>query len=89
MKKSGGAIPGVRPGKPTSDYIQDIVNRVSLFGAIAYALIAMAPVVMQWLFNINVGFGGTTLLIVTGVALEIVKQLESRLLMRHYKGFLN
>ena len=89
MKKSGGAIPGVRPGKPTSDYIQEIVNRVSLFGAIAYALIAMAPVVVQWLFNINVGFGGTTLLIVTGVALEIVKQLESRLLMRHYKGFLS
>ncbi|MBR1737089.1 MAG: preprotein translocase subunit SecY [Firmicutes bacterium] len=89
MKKSGGAIPGVRPGKPTSDYIQEIVNRVSLFGAIAYALIAMAPVVMQWLFNINVGFGGTTLLIVTGVALEIVKQLESSLLMRHYKGFLS
>lgn len=89
MKKSGGFVPGIRPGKPTSDFIQTVVDRISLIGACFYAIIAMIPVIFEWVFKINVGFGGTTLLIVTGVALEIVKQLESQLLMRHYKGFLN
>lgn len=89
MKKNGGFIPGIRPGKPTSEYIQDIVDRISLIGACFYAVIAMIPVIMGWIFKINIGIGGTTLLIVTGVALEIVKQIESQLLMRHYKGFLN
>lgn len=89
MKKNGGFVPGIRPGKPTSDFIQNVVDRISLIGACFYAVIAMLPVIFQWIFGIQVGFGGTTLLIVTGVALEIVKQLESQLLMRHYKGFLN
>jgi preprotein translocase subunit SecY len=89
MKKSGGFIPGIRPGKPTSDYIQKVVTRLSWVGASSYAIIAIIPVLIQMIFNINVAFGGTTLLIVVGVALEIVKQLESQLLMRHYKGFLN
>lgn len=89
MKKNGGYVPGIRPGKPTSDFIQTVVDRISLIGACFYAVIAMIPVIMQWCFQIKVGFGGTTLLIVTGVALEIVKQLESQLLMRHYKGFLS
>lgn len=90
MKKSGGFIPGIRPGKPTSEFIQNVVDRISLIGACFYALIAIVPVVIGWLFpGLQVGFGGTTLLIVTGVALEIVKQLESQLLMRHYKGFLS
>lgn len=89
MKKSGGFIPGIRPGKSTSDYIQNVVDRISLIGACFYAVIALCPVILDWVFNIKVGFGGTTLLIVTGVALEIVKQLESQLLMRHYKGFLS
>jgi len=88
MKKSGGFVPGIRPGKPTSDFIQDVVDKISLIGACFYAVIAMIPVIFQWIFKINVGFGGTTLLIVTGVALEIVKQLESQLLVRHFKGFL-
>lgn len=88
MKKNGGFIPGIRPGKPTSDYIQTTVDRLSWIGAVSYAIIAMIPVIMQWVFGLNLGFGGTTLLIVTGVALEIMKQLESQLLMRHYKGFL-
>ncbi len=88
MKKNGGFIPGIRPGKPTSDYVQRTVDRLSWIGALFYSIIALMPVLFQWVFNINVGFGGTTLLIVTGVALEIVKQLESQLLMRHYKGFL-
>ncbi len=90
MKKNGGFIPGIRPGKPTSDFIQGVVDRISLIGACFYAVIAIIPVAIGWVFSgINVGFGGTTLLIVTGVALEIVKQLESQLLMRHYKGFLS
>ncbi|MEI3164190.1 MAG: preprotein translocase subunit SecY [Lachnospirales bacterium] len=89
MKKSGGFVPGIRPGKPTSDYIQNIVDRISLIGAITYAVIAMVPIVLQWVTGIHMGFGGTTLLIVSGVALELIKQLETQLLMRHYKGFLN
>lgn len=88
MKKNGGFIPGIRPGKPTSEFIQNVVNRISLIGACFYAFIAMVPVIFEWIFKIKVGFGGTTLLIVTGVALEIVKQLDSQLLMRNYKGFL-
>ena len=89
IKKSGGFIPGIRPGKPTSDYIQNVVDKISLIGACAYALIALVPILLEVIFKINISFGGTTLLIVTGVALEIVKQLESQMLMRHYKGFLN
>ena len=89
MKKNGGFIPGIRPGQPTSAYITRVVNRITLVGAICYAILAMVPVLLQWIFGINVGFGGTTLIIVVGVCLDIVKKLESQLLMRHYKGFLN
>jgi len=88
LKKNGGVIPAIRPGKPTSDYIQVTVDRLSWIGALGYALIAMIPVVVGWTLNMQLGIGGTTLLIVTGVALEIMKQIESQLLMRHYKGFL-
>ncbi len=88
MKKSGGFIPGIRPGKPTSEFIQNVVNRISMIGACSYSLIAIVPVIFEWLFKVNVGLGGTTLLIVTGVALEITKQLDAQLLMRNYKGFL-
>lgn len=88
MKKNGGFIPGIRPGKPTSDFIQNVVSKISFIGACFYAFIALVPVLFEWIFKVNVGFGGTTLLIVTGVALEIVKQLDSQLLMRNYKGFL-
>ena len=89
MKKNGGFIPGIRPGQPTSAYITRVVNRITLVGAICYAILAMVPILLQWIFKINVGFGGTTLIIVVGVGLDIVKTLESQLLMRHYKGFLN
>lgn len=89
MKKSGGFIPGIRPGQPTSSYIERVVSRITLVGAICYALVAIVPVLLEWIFNMQVGFGGTTLIIVVGVALDIVKALESQLLMRHYKGFLN
>ena len=89
LRKNGGSIPGIRSGKPTSDFIQKTVDRLSWIGAVFYAVIAMVPTLIQWIFGLRVGFGGTTLIIVTGVALEIVKQIESQLLMRHYKGFLN
>jgi preprotein translocase subunit SecY len=91
MKKNGGFIPGIRPGKPTSDFIQTTVNRLSWIGSVFYSLIALTPILMGIFGPDEMGhiaFGGTSLLIVTGVALEFVKQLESQLLMRHYKGFL-
>ncbi|MCD8037301.1 MAG: preprotein translocase subunit SecY [Clostridiales bacterium] len=89
MKKNGGFIPGIRPGQPTANYIEKIVNRITLVGAVWFAVLALVPIVMQWIFQVNVGFGGTTLIIVVGVCLDIVKALESQLLMRHYKGFLD
>lgn len=89
MKKNGGFVPGIRPGKPTGEYIQKVVDRISFIGGITYALIAMVPVVLGWATGMDMGFGGTTLLIVTGVALELVKSLESQLIMRNYKGFLD
>ena len=88
LKKNGGFVPGIRPGKPTSDYIKRTVNRLSWIGAVCYSIIALIPVVIEWIFGVAVGFGGTTLLITVGVAMELVKQLESQLLMRNYKGFL-
>ena len=88
MKKNGGFIPGIRPGQPTSNYITRVVDRISLVGAVSYSMLALIPLIMQWVFKMNVGFGGTTMIIVVGVALDIVKALESQLLMRHYKGFL-
>ena len=89
MKKNCGFIPGIRPGKPTSDYVQRIVDRLSWIGAVCYSLIAVTPVFFQQFTGMPAGFGGTTLLIATGVALEFIKRLESQLLMRHYKGFLS
>jgi len=89
LKKNGGVIPGVRSGKPTSDYISRTVHRLSVIGAGFYVTLAMAPIIFQVATSLQIGFGGTTLLIMVGVALETVKQLESQLLMRHYKGFLS
>jgi len=89
MKKNGGFIPGIRPGKPTSEFIQVTVKRLSWIGSVFYSLIALSPILLDRFTGIPVGFGGTTLLIVIGVALEFIKQLESQLLMRHYKGFLS
>ena len=88
MKKNGGFIPGIRPGQPTSEFIQTTVNRLSWIGACFYSLIAVTPIILDRFMPMQIGFGGTSLLIVTGVALEFMKQLESQLLMRHYKGFL-
>jgi preprotein translocase subunit SecY len=88
MKKGGGFIPGIRPGKPTSDYLSKVANHITLMGAIFLAILAMLPLIFTAIFNMDVSFGGTSLLIVVGVALETIKQLESQMLMRHYKGFL-
>jgi len=89
LKKNGGFIPGIRAGKPTADYINGVLNKITLFGSIFIAAIAIIPVVVQAITGISLGFGGTTVLIVVGVALEITKQLESQLVMKHYKGFLD
>lgn len=88
MKKNGGFIPGIRPGKNTSDYIAKVLSRVTITGAIFLGLIAVFPILLAQFAKINIGIGGTSLLIVVGVALETVRQLESQMLMRHYKGFL-
>lgn len=89
MKKNGGFIPGIRPGKPTSDYISKVLSRVTLAGAFFLAVIAVLPIFMNLGLHIsNFSIGGTSILIVVGVALETVKSMESQMLMRHYKGFL-
>ncbi len=88
MKNNGGFVPGIRPGKPTSDYIAKILSRVTLIGAIALGIIALLPIILGAVLNANIGIGGTSILILVSVALETVKQLESQMLMRHYKGFL-
>ncbi|GMQ58007.1 preprotein translocase subunit SecY [Vallitalea sediminicola] len=89
MKKNGGFVPGIRPGKPTVDYLSNVLNKIVLIGALALALIALLPVILSNVFSMNVTFGGTSLIIVVGVALETIKQIESQMVMRHYKGFLN
>ena len=89
LKKNGGFIPGIRAGKPTADYLSNVLNKITLFGAIFIAFIAIFPVIVQAITGITLGFGGTALLIVVGVALETVKQLEAQLVMKHYKGFLD
>jgi preprotein translocase subunit SecY len=88
MRKNGGFIPGIRPGKRTAEHIERILTRITLPGAIFFALIAILPWVMIRAMNINFFFGGTGLLIVVGVALDTLQQIESHLLMRHYDGFL-
>ena len=88
MKQNGGFIPGIRPGKTTVEFIKSILNKITLVGAIFLALIAVLPMLLTNILGASLAFGGTSLLIIVGVALETVKQLESQMLMRHYKGFL-
>ncbi len=88
MRKNGGYIPGIRPGKNTSDYIEKILTRITLPGAVFFAVIAILPWLLIGQFNVNFFFGGTGLLIVVGVALDTLQQIESHLLMRHYDGFM-
>ena len=87
IKKNGGFIPGIRAGKPTTDYLSSIITKLTLFGGFFLSLIAILPMLMRFT-PIDITFGGTSILILVGVALETMQQLESRLVMRHYKGFL-
>lgn len=88
MKKYGGFIPGIRPGKPTADYLNRVLSRITLAGALFLAFIAVMPYALRGFTTLNVYFGGTALLIVVGVALETMKQIEAQMLMRHYEGFM-
>ena len=89
MKKAGGFIPGIRPGKPTSDYLNKILNYIVFIGAIGLTIVAVAPIIFNGVFNANVSFAGTSIIIVVGVIIETLKQIESQMLVRYYKGFLN
>ena len=88
IKKNGGFIPGLRPGRPTSEYISKVMCRITLFGAIFLAAIAVLPAIIMGITGLELYFGGTALLIVVGVALDTMKQLEASLLMRSYEGFM-
>lgn len=87
IKKNGGFIPGIRAGKPTTDYLSSIISKLTWFGGFFLAVIAILPMLLRFT-GLNIAFGGTSILIIVGVALETVQQLESQLVMRHYKGFL-
>ena len=90
MKKAGGFIPGIRPGKPTSDYLSGILSYIILIGACGLVIVCLIPIIASGLFNINrLSFGGTSLIIIAGVILETIKAIESQLLVRNYRGFLN
>jgi preprotein translocase subunit SecY len=90
IRKNGGFIPGVRPGKPTSEYIAKVLNRITWFGAFFLAVVAVLPILLGFVTGLhNMWFGGTSVLIMVGVALDTMKQVESQLMMRHYKGFLD
>ena len=89
LKKNGGFIPGFRPGKPTADFISKVLGKITLFGAIYLSVVAIAPIITGNLVSYHsLAIGGTSVIIVVGVALETVKQMEAQMLMRHYKGFL-
>ncbi len=88
LKQYGGFVQGIRPGRPTSDYLMKISNRLTLVGGLYLALVAILPIIVTKITSVPMAFGGTAILIVVGVALETSKQLESQMLMRHYKGFL-
>ncbi len=88
MKKQGGFIPGIRPGKPTTDYLTNVLNSIIFIGAVGMVIACVLPIFFSGAFGADVSFGGTSLIIVVGVVIETVKQIESLVLVRHYKGFL-
>jgi preprotein translocase subunit SecY len=88
LKKQGGFIPGVKPGAATADYIDEVLSRITLPGAIFLTVVALLPIVISNVLNMPFGFGGTALLIVVGVALDTVQQVQQHLLLRHYDGFM-
>ena len=89
LRKNGGAVPGIRPGKPTSDFISKILSRITLMGALFLSVVAILPILIGNFGGINISLGGTSVLIMVGVALDTVRNLESQMMMRHYKGFLD
>lgn len=89
MKKSGGFIPGIRPGRPTSDYLAAILSKIVLIGALGLSIVSLTPIVLNGLTTANVSFGGTSIIIVVGVVIETLQQIESQMLVRNYKGFLS
>ncbi len=89
MKKSGGFIPGIRPGKPTVEYLQNILNRIIFIGACGLVIVQVIPFFFNGVFGANVSFGGTSLIIIVGVVLETMKKIESQMLVRNYSGFLS
>ena len=91
LRKNSGSIPGIRPGKPTSDFIQKVISRITLIGALLLSVIAVGPIIFGLINDVfaSVSIGGTSVIIIVGVALEIVNNLESQMMMRHYKGFLD
>lgn len=89
MKKSGGFIPGIRPGKPTQDYLNKILNYIVFIGAVGLIIVAIIPIFFNGMFAANVSFGGTSLIIIVGVVIETIKQIESKMIVRNYSGFLN
>ncbi len=89
MKKNGGFIPGIRPGKPTSDYLTRMLNYIIFIGAVGLVIVAIIPIFFEGAFNASVSFGGTSIIIIVGVIIETLKQIESQMLVRNYKGFLN
>lgn len=89
MKKQGGFIPGIRPGKPTIDYLTKVLNSIILLGALGLSFVAVVPIFFSGAFGADVSFGGTSLIIIVGVVLETLKQIESQMLVRHYKGFIS
>lgn len=88
MKKQGGFIPGIRPGKPTSDYLNKVLNYIVLIGAVGLTIVSILPYIFNGIFHASVSFGGTSLIIIVSVVLETMKQVESQMLVRNYKGFL-
>lgn len=89
LRNSSGTIPGIRPGRPTSDFIARIISKITLIGGIMLAVVAVLPIVVAGLTSMNVSLGGTSIIIVVGVALDTFRQLESQMMMRHYKGFMD
>jgi len=89
LKKHGGFIPGIRPGKPTTEYLNRILNYIIFIGAIGLTIVGILPFIFRGIFNASISFGGTSLIIVVSVVLETIKQVESMMLVRNYKGFLN
>jgi len=89
MKRGGGFIPGIRPGKPTQDYLNKILNYIVFIGSVFLIIVALIPVFFAGMFKADVSFGGTSLIIIVGVVVDTIKQIESKMIVRNYSGFLN